>query len=78
MGAKEVLKLVPEKATFLSALQPRDCLRLLGMVSNTTVEANCCRILHASYECLVHCPLSPVANNVGSFEVQVRGLPFCP
>lgn len=34
VGAKEVLKLVPEKAVFLSALHPRDCLRLLGVVSS--------------------------------------------
>ena len=35
VGAKEVLKLVPEKAVFLAALHPRDCLRLLGLVSCT-------------------------------------------
>ncbi|DBA86159.1 TPA: hypothetical protein ACH3X1_005668 [Trebouxia sp. C0004] len=31
VGAKEVLKTVPEKATFLQSLHPRDRLRLLGM-----------------------------------------------
>ena len=32
VGAKEVLKTVPEKSSFLLSLQAKDCLRLLGMV----------------------------------------------
>lgn len=32
VGAKEVLKTVPEKSLFLQSLHAKDCLRLLGMV----------------------------------------------
>ena len=32
VGAKEVLKTVPEKSSFLQSLHAKDCLRLLGMV----------------------------------------------
>lgn len=32
VGAKEVLKTVPEKSSFLQCLHAKDCLRLLGMV----------------------------------------------
>ena len=32
VGAKEVLKTVAEKSSFLQSLQAKDCLRLLGMV----------------------------------------------
>ena len=33
VGAKEVLRTVPEKAAFLLALHPKDRMRLLGMAS---------------------------------------------
>lgn len=32
VGAKEVLKTVSEKSSFLQSLHAKDCLRLLGMV----------------------------------------------
>ena len=35
VGAKEVLRTVPEKTAFLLVLHPKDRLRLLGMVSHT-------------------------------------------
>ena len=45
VGAKEVLRTVPEKAAFLLALHPKDRMRLLGMASTSFLNTKS-KVLH--------------------------------
>ena len=55
VGAKEVLKTVPEKSSFLQSLHAKDCLRLLGMVCSPWVYLSCSSIPHSFLAASCYC-----------------------